>query len=201
MAAIGVFCASSTTLEQRWLDLAAETGRLLAERGHTLVSGGGRVGMMGAVTDGARSAGGYTLGIIPQCLVDLEVADEDSAELVVTEDMADRKTLMIDRSEAFLTLPGGLGTLDELFEVWTTATLDVHHKPIILLDPDGFYDGLTRWLGTLVDQKFVRPAAMAMLRTARTVTEAVDLAEAALAAGRPTGRSGAISGTASPAGH
>ncbi|MEU8658406.1 TIGR00730 family Rossman fold protein [Actinoplanes philippinensis] len=201
MAAICVFCASSTTIEQRWLDLAAETGRVLAERGHTLVSGGGRVGMMGAVTDGARSAGGHTLGIIPQCLVDLEVADEASAELVVTGDMAARKTVMIDRSDAFITLPGGLGTLDELFEVWTTATLDVHGKPIVLVDPDGFYDGLTRWLATLVDQKFVRPAAMDMLHTVRTVTEAVDLTETLLAAGPRSGPSGAASGTASPAAH
>ncbi|MFC4067564.1 LOG family protein [Actinoplanes subglobosus] len=199
MAAICVFCASSTTLEQRWLDLAAETGRTLAERGHTLVSGGGRVGMMGAVTESARAAGGHTLGIIPQCLVDLEVADEDSAELVVTDDMAARKTVMIDRSDAFITLPGGLGTLDELFEVWTTATLDVHRKPIVLLDPDGFYDGLTRWLGTLTDQKFVRPAAMDMLLTARTVAEAIDLTEATLAAGPRRGPSGAASDTASPA--
>ncbi|MDI6099641.1 TIGR00730 family Rossman fold protein [Actinoplanes sp. NEAU-A12] len=201
MAAVCVFCASSTTLEQRWLDLAADTGRVLAERGYTLVSGGGRVGMMGAVTEGARSAGGNTLGIIPQCLVDLEVADQASGELVVTTDMAARKNTMIDRSDAFLTLPGGLGTLDELFEVWTTATLDVHHKPMVLLDPDGFYDDLLRWLGTLVDQKFVRPAAMEMLLVARTVPEAVDLIEKTLAAGPGGGPSGAASGTASPAEH
>ncbi|MEV6298278.1 TIGR00730 family Rossman fold protein [Actinoplanes sp. NPDC051861] len=177
MAAVCVFCASSTTLEQRWLDLATETGRQLAERGHTLVSGGGCVGMMGAVADGARTAGGHTLGIIPQCLVDLEVADVASDELVVTTDMGARKNLMIDRSDAFLTLPGGLGTLDELFEVWTTATLAVHNRPIVLLDPDGFYDGLLRWLGTLVDQKFVRPAGMEMIQIARSVPAALDLIE------------------------
>ncbi|MBW6433259.1 TIGR00730 family Rossman fold protein [Actinoplanes hulinensis] len=198
MANICVFCASSTTLEQRWLDLATETGRILAERGHTLVSGGGSVGMMGAVGDGARAAGGHTLGIIAQCLVDLEVADHDSDELQVTGDMGTRKTVMIDRSDAFITLPGGLGTLDELFEVWTTATLDVHRKPIVLLDPDGFYDGLTRWLGALVDQKFVRPAAMELLLVARTVPEAVDLIENALAGPRDA-PSGTASGTASPA--
>ncbi|MEU4618924.1 TIGR00730 family Rossman fold protein [Actinoplanes sp. NPDC023801] len=196
MAAICVFCASSTSLDQRRLDLAAETGRILAERGHTLVSGGGCVGMMGAVTDGARSAGGHTLGIIPQYLVDLEVADLASGELVVTDDMASRKIVMIDRSDAFITLPGGLGTLDELFEVWTLATLDVHRKPIVLLDPDGFYDGLVGWLGGLTDQKFIRPAAMEMLLVARTVDEAVDIVEAALASPRS-----APSGTASPAEH
>ncbi|MBB2946131.1 hypothetical protein FB565_005889 [Actinoplanes lutulentus] len=182
MAAICVFCASSTTLEQRWLDLAEETGRALAGRGHILVSGGGCVGMMGAVVDGARSAGGRTLGIIPQRLMDLEVADLASDELVVTADMSSRKNLMVERSDAFITLPGGLGTLDELFEVWTTATLAVHRKPMVLLDPDGFYDGLWTWLGGLVDNKFVRPAALEMILIARTVPEAVDQIEAALAA-------------------
>ena len=182
MAAVCVFCASSTTLEQRFIDLAEETGRVLAERGHVLVSGGGRVGMMGAVADGARAGGGPTLGIIPQCLMDSEVADLASDELVVTGDMSSRKNLMIERSDAFITLPGGLGTLDELFEVWTTATLDVHRKPIVLLDPDGFYDGLMTWLGGLTDAKFVRPAAMEMILRARTVAEAVDLVEARLAA-------------------
>jgi uncharacterized protein (TIGR00730 family) len=196
VAAICVFCASSTTLEQHRIDLATETGRAVAERGHTLVSGGGCVGMMGAVTDGARSAGGHTLGIIPQYLVDLEVADLNSGELVITDDMASRKIVMIDRSDAFITLPGGLGTLDELFEVWTTATLDVHRKPIVLLDPDGFYDGLVGWLGGLVDQKFIRPAAMEMLLVARTIAEAIDMIEAALAAPPRS-----TSGTASPAEH
>ena len=139
VAAVCVFCASSSTLHQRWLDLAESTGRELAARGHTLVSGGGRVGMMGAVAEGARAGGAHTLGVIPQSLVDLEVADTCADELIVTDDMGARKDLMIDRSDAFITLPGGLGTLDELFEVWTTATLDLHHKPIVLLNPDGYY--------------------------------------------------------------
>ncbi len=181
MAAICVFCGSSDKLEQRWLDLAAETGRALGERGHTLVSGGGRVGMMGTVADGARTGGAHTLGIIPQCLVDWEVADTASDELVVTGDMGARKNLMIDRSDAFLTLPGGLGTLDELFEVWTTATLDVHRKPIVVLDPDGFYDGLFAWLNGLVTTKFIRPGVMETVLVARSVPEALDAIEAALA--------------------
>ncbi|MDI5942744.1 TIGR00730 family Rossman fold protein, partial [Micromonospora sp. DH15] len=155
MAAICVFCASSRTLDQRWLDLAAETGREIARRGHTLVSGGGCVGMMGAVVDGARSAGGRTVGVIPQSLVDLEVADLASDELLVTASMADRKTLMIEKSDAFLTLPGGLGTLDELFEVWTTATLALHTKPMVLVDADGFYRPLLDWLTTLTDRHFL----------------------------------------------
>ncbi|MET8260053.1 TIGR00730 family Rossman fold protein [Micromonospora sp. NPDC005553] len=180
MAAICVFCASSRTLDQRWLDLAAETGAELARRGHTLVSGGGCVGMMGALADGARSAGGRTVGVIPQSLVDLEVADLASDELLVTDSMASRKTLMIDKSDAFLTLPGGLGTLDELFEVWTTATLAQHTKPMVLIDTDGFYRPLLDWLDALADQTFLKPAGRDLLTVTTTVTEALDVLESHL---------------------
>ncbi|WP_433127092.1 TIGR00730 family Rossman fold protein [Micromonospora sp. CA-240977] len=180
MAAICVFCASSRTLDQRWLDLATETGAELARRGHTLVSGGGCVGMMGAVADGARSAGGRTLGVIPQSLVDLEVADLASDELLVTDSMASRKTLMIDKSDAFLTLPGGLGTLDELFEVWTTATLALHAKPMVLIDTDGFYRPLLDWLDGLADNRFLKTAGRDLLTVATTVPEALDALESHL---------------------
>ncbi|RAO02767.1 LOG family protein [Micromonospora noduli] len=180
MAAICVFCASSRTLDQRWLDLAAETGAELARRGHTLVSGGGCVGMMGALADGARSAGGRTVGVIPQSLVDLEVADLASDELLVTDSMASRKTLMIDKSDAFLTLPGGLGTLDELFEVWTTATLALHAKPMVLIDTDGFYRPLLDWLDALADQTFLKPAGRDLLTVTTTVTEALNVLESHL---------------------
>ncbi|WP_406041108.1 TIGR00730 family Rossman fold protein [Micromonospora sp. NBC_00898] len=180
MAAICVFCASSRTLDRRWLDLAAETGAELARRGHTLVSGGGCVGMMGALADGARAAGGPTLGVIPQALVDLEVADLASDELLVTDGMASRKTLMIDKSDAFITLPGGLGTLDELFEVWTTATLALHAKPMVLVDADGFYRPLLDWLHTLADRNFLKPAGLDLLTVVPTVPAALDALESHL---------------------
>jgi uncharacterized protein (TIGR00730 family) len=180
VAAICVFCASSSTLEQRWLDLATETGKELAARGHTLVSGGGRVGMMGAVADAARAGGAHTLGVIPQSLVDLEVADTAADELIVTDDMGVRKNLMIERSDAFITLPGGLGTLDELFEVWTTATLSLHRKPIVLLDPDGFYTGLMAWLGDLADTQFVRRPALELVTVVSTIPAALDTIESSL---------------------
>jgi uncharacterized protein (TIGR00730 family) len=162
------------------LDLAAETGAELARRGHTLVSGGGCVGMMGALADGARSAGGRTIGVIPQSLVDLEVADLASDELLVTDSMASRKTLMIDKSDAFLTLPGGLGTLDELFEVWTTATLALHAKPMVLIDTDGFYRPLLDWLDALADQTFLKPAGRDLLTVTTTVPEALNILESHL---------------------
>lgn len=181
MAAVCVFCASSRELEQRWLDLADATGREIARRGHTLVSGGGCVGMMGAVADGARAGGGHSIGIIPQLLVDLEVADTQADELVVTDSMASRKVLMIDKSDAFLTLPGGLGTLDELFEVWTTATLGLHRKPVVLVDTGGFYRGLVDWLGRLGETTFVRPAALDLLTVVDSVSAGLDAIEEQLA--------------------
>ncbi|GAB7043803.1 MULTISPECIES: LOG family protein [Catenuloplanes] len=177
MAAICVFCASANNLEQRWLDLATETGRQIGARGHTLVSGGGCVGMMGAVADGARAAGAYTLGIIPQSLVDMEVADTASDELAITDGMMSRKSLMIEKSDAFITLPGGLGTLDELFEVWTTGSLAIHRKPMVLVNTDGFYDGLLTWLRSLTDANFVRERALADLIVADTLDAAFDALE------------------------
>jgi uncharacterized protein (TIGR00730 family) len=177
VVAVGVFCASSRTIDPRWLDLAREVGRRLGARGHTVISGGGRVGMMGTLVEGARESGGYTYGVIPQSLVDLEVADTKADELVVTDGMAARKTLMIGRADVFLILPGGLGTLDELFEVWTTATLGLHTKPIVLLDTDGFYTGLVDWLRGLIPLGFVREEAVAMVHVARNMDEALDVVE------------------------
>lgn len=180
MAAIGVFCASSRLLDRRWLDLAYEVGVQIGRRGHTLVSGGGRVGMMGTVAAGARSAGAHTLGVIPQALVDLEVADDAADELLVTDAMSTRKTAMIDKSDAFLTLPGGLGTLDELFEVWTTATLALHAKPVVLLNVDGFYSGLLDWLRGLGPTGFARVEALDLLVVADSVDAAFDAVERAI---------------------
>ena len=181
MAAICVFCASSRTLAPEWVDLASAAGAEIARRGHVLVSGGGRVGMMGAVAAGARAAGGYTYGVMPQSLVDREIADSASDELVVTDGMASRKNLMIEKADAFLTLPGGLGTLDELFEVWTTAMLGAHAKPVVVLDAGGFYGGLMDWVRGLAPS-FVLPAALDLLVVVDSVPAALDEIEARLGA-------------------
>jgi uncharacterized protein (TIGR00730 family) len=164
-------------LGKQWLDLAHEVGMEVGRRGHTLVSGGGCVGMMGALADGARAGGARTVGVIPQSLVDLEVADHSSDELIVTDSMAERKTVIVERADAFITLPGGLGTLDELFEVWTTASLQVHRKPVVLLDVDGFYTGLGVWLRGLVPTNFVRAEALSLLSVATDIQGAFDLVE------------------------
>lgn len=178
MTAICVFCASSLRIEPRYADLAAAVGRELATRGHSLVSGGGRVSMMGAVAAAARAGGAHTVGVIPVALQDREVADLDADELLVTADMRQRKALMDARADAFLGLPGGIGTLEEVFEIWTSRVLAMHAKPVVLLDPEGFYDGLFDWLKQLVEAGFVRQEALELLQVARTVEEAFELIEA-----------------------
>src|SRR3954469_18159228 len=129
MAAICVFCSSSERIASHYVELAADVGTELARRGHSLVSGGGRVSMMGAVARAARAGGARTVGVIPQALSELEVADDDADELLVTPGMRERKGLMDSRADAFLALPGGLGTLEELLEVWVARSLGLHDKP------------------------------------------------------------------------
>ena len=175
MTRVCVFCASSRQLEPKWLEHGRAVGLALALAGHEVVSGGGRVGMMGTLAEGARSGGAHTIGVIPQSLVDLEVADSGADELVVTDGMAARKIVMIERSDVFVVLPGGLGTLDELFEVWTTATLGLHDKPVILLDVEGFYAGLLAWLRGLEAAGFVTAKGMAKVHVVTTVNEVLDV--------------------------
>ena len=169
MAAVCVYCASSQGIDPSFEELAYQVGRRLAADGHSLVSGGGRVSMMGAVARGARDGGARTLGVIPAHLVPLEVADTDADELVVVETMRERKRAMDERSAAFVALPGGIGTLEELFEVWTARSLGMHDKPVVVLDRDGFYDPLWRYLDDLRDAGFVRQAALDALVRAPSV--------------------------------
>src|SRR3954462_9282278 len=137
--AICVFCASSDVIPKRYIELASDVGTELARRGHTLVTGGGSVSCMGAVARAARAGGGRTGGIIPEALLAWEVADEEADELVVTPDMRVRKGEMDRRADAFLTLPGGLGTLEELLKIWVARILQMHDKPVVVLDPDGVF--------------------------------------------------------------
>ncbi len=180
MAAVCVFCSSSLTIDPQHVELAADLGRLIAARGHTLVSGGGRISMMGAVARAAREGGAHTLGVIPEGLVGLEVADDDADELVVTPGMRERKALMDARADAFVVLPGGLGTLEELLEVWVARTLGMHDKPVVVCDPTGLLDPLERMVDHLEEAGFVRPSARDALQWARSPQEALDLVEAHL---------------------
>jgi uncharacterized protein (TIGR00730 family) len=175
-----VFCASSTRLDPRHLQVATDVGTALGRRGWSLVSGGGSVGSMGAVAHAARAAGAHTVGVIPRSLVAMEIADEDADELVVTDDMRTRKATMEARADAILTLPGGLGTLEELFESWTARSLGLHVKPLVVLDPFGTFRGLRDFVDGLVEERLVRREALASVRWARDVDEAFGVLEGAL---------------------
>ncbi len=185
VAAVCVYVTSSSHAPQRYLDLAAEVGTLIAARGHSLVSGGGDVSGMGAVARAARAGGARTVGVIPELLLRAEVGDRDSDELVVVTDMRARKGEMERRADAFLALPGGLGTLEELLEVWVARTLGFHAKPVVALDPDGVYAPLRQQVAHLVDLGLVRPAAAASLRWAGRAEQALDLLEAGLGSVAP----------------
>jgi hypothetical protein len=150
-----VFCASSPGRDGRFLAVARDFGRLLAARGIRLVYGGGRVGLMGALADGALGAGGTVVGIIPEPLVDRELAHHGLTELRVVASMHERKATMADLAEAFVALPGGIGTLEELFEVWTWGQLGLHRKPCGLLDVAGYFGGLLDFLRHSVDEGFI----------------------------------------------
>jgi uncharacterized protein (TIGR00730 family) len=177
--AVCVFCSSSGKIDRRYVDLAAEVGAELARRGHSLVSGGAQVSCMGAVARAARAGGARTVGVIPEGLVSVEISDQDNDELIVTADMRARKGEMDRRSDAFLVLPGGIGTLEELFEVWTARVLAMHDKPVVILDPTGVYEPLRELMVGLTDQGFARPKIWDAVGWTSTVPEAFDLLERA----------------------
>ncbi|GAB6900920.1 LOG family protein [Kineosporia succinea] len=186
MARICVFCASSLRIDPRYVELAAEVGAAIASRGHDLVSGGGSVSMMGAVAQAVRDGGRHTIGVIPQALLDREVADHDSDELVVTPDMRSRKARMDSEADAFLTLPGGIGTLEELTEVWTAATLGMHAKPVVVLDPTGVFGPLRELIGSLTAAGFLSDEAAGALVWTASVDEALTAIETGLGSSRTT---------------
>jgi uncharacterized protein (TIGR00730 family) len=180
VATICVFCSSSERIARSQIELAADVGTEIARRGHSLVSGGGRVSSMGAVARAARAGGAKTIGVIPEALVNLEVADHDADELVVTPDMRSRKGEMDRRCDAFVCLPGGLGTLEELLEIWVSHTLGMHAKPIVVLDPGGVFAQLRAQVDSLVNGGFVRAPAREAVQWAATAGEALDLVDAGL---------------------
>jgi uncharacterized protein (TIGR00730 family) len=158
-----VYCGSASGIPEHYQQLAAQVGTAIAGRGWQLVSGGAKVSMMGALARAARAHGGRTVGVIPRSLIDLEIADTEADELLITETMRERKALMDAHADAFLALPGGIGTCEELFEAWTSRVLGMHAKPVVLLDPDGHYGGLLDWLHGLVERGFVPVAGLATL--------------------------------------
>jgi uncharacterized protein (TIGR00730 family) len=174
LTAVCVYCASSDGIAEQHVALAAEVGSQIATRRWTLVSGGGSKSMMGAVAAAARSGGAHTIGVIPHSMVEREWADHASDELLVVESMRERKAQMEARADAFLALPGGLGTCEELFEIWTSGYLRLHAKPVVLLDPDGHYAGLLDWVSGLATHGFLRDPALTRIALARDVDTALD---------------------------
>jgi uncharacterized protein (TIGR00730 family) len=156
MRAVCVFCGANPGADPRFVATAERLGKAIATSERTLVYGGARVGLMGALADAALAAGGKVIGVIPRALVDKEVAHRGLTELHVVASMHERKTLMAELAEAFIAMPGGLGTLEEFFEVWTWAQLGFHEKPLGMFGPTSFFAPLLVYLDSLVEQKFVR---------------------------------------------
>lgn len=163
MKSICVFCGASSGQWPGYSALAGELGGMLARRNITLVYGGSRVGLMGALADAALAAGGRVVGVIPRMLMDKEVGHTGLTELQVVSTMAERKARMGELADAFLTLPGGIGTMDELFEAWTWTQLDLQRKPCGLLNYDGYYDALVAFIENAVEEGFLRPRHRAAL--------------------------------------
>lgn len=154
---ICVYCGSNAGQNPVYAEAARAVGTHLGENGHTLVYGGGRVGLMGLVADAAIEAGGHVVGIIPDFLHEREVAHSGVQDLKIVSSMHERKQLMADASDAFVALPGGIGTMEEFFEAVTWRQLDYHAKPIALLNVDGFYDGIEQFFDTMISTGFLRP--------------------------------------------
>ncbi|HSP37687.1 MAG TPA: TIGR00730 family Rossman fold protein [Frankiaceae bacterium] len=174
---ICVYCSSSSSIDDGYIALADQLGTALARRGHSLVSGGGSVSSMGAVARAVRAEGRHTLGVIPEALLELEVGDRGADELLVTRTMRERKALMDERADAFVALAGGLGTLEELLEIWVGRVLRLHVKPVVVLDPQGLFTALRHQVDVLVEQGFARASARDAVSWVTSVDEALDLVE------------------------
>lgn len=166
MEYVCVYCGSRTGHDGAYAEAARQLGGALADRGLGLVYGGASIGMMGLVADTVLAGGGPVIGVIPESLQQKEVAHEGLTELLVTGDMHERKRLMAERADAFIAMPGGLGTLEELFEILTWGQLCFHAKPVGLLNSRGYYDDLVRFLDGTVSEGFVHPRHRAMLNVA-----------------------------------
>lgn len=174
---ITIYCASSSKLRPSYVEAAAELGRLIAQRGHTLINGAGTMGLMGASTDACLAAGGQTVGVIPQFMVDEGWEHRGMQRLIITKDMHERKATLTSMADACIALPGGLGTLDELFDVVTLKQLGVFLKPIVILNTDGFYDRLLEHIQYAMDEQMLRIEHADAWRVARTPEEALDMCE------------------------
>ena len=171
---VTVYCSSSSAVPRAYAIAAAQLGRAIAENNWMLVYGGNCVGTMGAVSDGCRDAGGRVIGITPQLFIDKGIDDKRCHELVVTECMRTRKAAMENRGDAFITLPGGLGTLEEIFEIIVGKQLGIHDKPIVLLNVNNYFAPLLAMIEQGIEQHFIKPKARELYFVADDVGAAVD---------------------------
>jgi uncharacterized protein (TIGR00730 family) len=183
LSSICIFCGSTAGASPAYLEAAEVVGRGLAQRGVRVVYGGATVGMMGALADAVRGEGGDVVGVIPQAIFDREIGHTGLDDLRVVGSMHERKALMAELSDAFIALPGGIGTLEELFEVYTWAQLGIHTKPLGLLDVAGYFQPLVAFLDHAVQERFLRPET----RTLLAVSESLDDLLAQLRASEPVG--------------
>lgn len=174
MTSVCVFCGSASGADPAYAAAARETGIELARRGLTLVYGGGRVGLMGEVATATMAAGGTVVGVIPHALSAKEIAFAGATELIVVESMHVRKALMAERADAFVALPGGFGTCDELFEILTWAQLRIHQKPVGLLNVAGFFTPLIAWLDHVVAAGLLKPKHRGLLIVSESIRDLLD---------------------------
>ncbi len=170
---IAVFCSSSPTIDSKYVNLAFELGAAVAAQSWELVTGGGYISMMGAVSRGARESGGRTVGVIPQALVDIEFADHSNDELHIVQTMGERKAMITEIADAFITLPGGAGTLEEFFEIWVGRYLKFHNKPIVILDPFEIYQPLYELVEHLETENFIKPGMRELISWTTNVADAI----------------------------
>ena len=179
IASICVYCGSSSRADKAFLDAASRLGRLIAESGRTIIYGGGKLGLMGRVAQGGLAGGGTVIGIIPEHLYKVEVQNEDVTELLVVDTMHTRKAEMVRRADAFCVLPGGIGTLDELVEILTWRQLELHDKPVVVVNQNGYFEPFRALLEHLVAHDFAGPSLIGFARFVDSVDDVLPLLEAA----------------------
>lgn len=174
---ICVFCASANGTRPEYPATATELGRRIAENGYGLVYGGATAGLMGLLADAALESGGEVVGVIPDVIMDLEVAHRGLTEIHVVRTMHERKALMASRADAFVALPGGYGTIDEFVEIVTWAQLKIHSKPCVLVNVDGYYDSLLRFFDQAVEHGLIKPRNRGLIQVAKSADEALEIIE------------------------
>jgi uncharacterized protein (TIGR00730 family) len=179
---LAVYCGSAAGSRPVFADATRATAKAMVGRGVNLVYGGGRLGLMGLIADSVLELGGRVYGVIPQALVDIEVAHPNLTELHTVSNMHERKAKMTDLADAFLALPGGIGTLDELFEAWSWNALGYHKKPFCLLNVEGYWDGLIEFIDHATESGFMSAQRRRQLLVAQSPAEALDLLDEAAAA-------------------